>query len=237
MMATTLLEAKVRKGFGSKEARKARREGLIPAVLYGHKQETVSLAISHQEFDAIMRSGLRMIDLKVDGKPQKALIKDVQYDAMGDEILHVDFARVSLTEKVTISVPILMVGHAAGSAEGGVLDQVLKALEVRCLPTHIPESIKLVVTDLKIGDSIFVKNVPPIEGVEILSDPEAVVITVHAPKEEAPAPVAEEAAVTAAAAPAEPEVIGEKERLERAEKKEQEDKEKEKAKEKEKEKE
>jgi large subunit ribosomal protein L25 len=175
-----------------------------------------------------------MVDLKVDGKPQKALIKDVQYDALGDEILHVDFARVSLTERITLSVPVVMFGHAVGSDEGGVLDQVLKSLEVRCLPTNIPESVRLNVAELKIGDSIFVKNVPPIENVEILSDPEAIVVTVHAPKEEVVEPVAEAAAE--ATAPAEPEVIGEKERLERAEKKEQEDKDKEKEKAKEKEK-
>jgi len=233
MATTTVLEAKSKKSSGSKEARKIRRTGQIPAVLYGHKEATVPLTISYREFDAIMRSGLRMVDLKVDGRPQKALIKDVQYDAIGDEILHVDFTRVSLTEKITLSVPVIMFGHAVGSDEGGVLDQVLKALEVRCLPTNIPESIRLNVAELKIGDSIFVKNVPPVEGVEILSDPEAIVITVHAPKEEVVEAPPEE---VAAAAPAEPEVIGEKERLERAEKKEQEEKEKEKTKEKEKEK-
>lgn len=218
---TIVLEAKIRSGIGSVQARKIRRQGLIPAVLYGHKEETLHLAVSHRDFDAVMRSGARMIDIKIDGNLQKALIKDVQYDAMGDDILHVDFARVSLTEKITLSVPVEMVGHAVGSDEGGVLDQVLKSLEIRCLPTNIPESIKLNVSELKIGDSILVKNVPPIEGVEILNDPEAIVVTVHAPKAEAAAPVTEETT-----APAEPEVIGEKERLERQEKKEQEEKEK-----------
>jgi large subunit ribosomal protein L25 len=235
MAQTTVLEAKVRSGAGCRAARKVRQEGLIPAVLYGHKEPTVSLAISHKEFAAVMRSGQRMIDLKVDAKQQKALIKDVQYDHMGDEVLHVDFARVSMTEKITLAVPVEMTGHAPGQAEGGVLDMVLKSLEVRCLPANIPESIKLNISELKIGDSIFVKNVPPIEGVEILTDPEAIVITVHEPKEEVVEAPAEEVAAAATATPAEPEVIGEKERLERAAAKEAEDKGKEKGKEKEKE--
>jgi large subunit ribosomal protein L25 len=227
MAQTTILEAKVRKGAGGREARKVRQEGMIPAVLYGHKEATIALAVPHREFDAIVRSGQRMIDLKIDAKQQKALIKDVQYDYMGDEILHVDFTRVSLTEKITLSVPVEMVGHAPGQAEGGVLDMVLKSLEVKCLPTNIPESIKLSISELKIGDSIFVKNVPPIEGVEVLNDPEAIVITVHQPKEEVvAAPAAEAVVAEGAAAAAEPEVIGEKERLERAAAKEAEDKEK-----------
>ena len=236
MAQTTVLEAKVRSGAGCRAARKTRQEGLIPAVLYGHKEPTVSLGVPHREFNAILRSGLRMIDLKIESKQQKALIKDVQYDHMGDEVLHVDFTRVSMTEKITLAVPVQMTGHAPGQAEGGVLDMVLKSLDVRCLPGNIPESIKLNISELKIGDSIFVKNVPPIEGVEILNDPEAIVIMVHAPKEEVVAVPAEEVAAAAAATPAEPEVIGEKERLERAAAKEAEEKEKPKEKEKEKEK-
>jgi large subunit ribosomal protein L25 len=226
MAQTTILEAKVRTGAGSIATRKVRREGMIPAVLYGHKEPTLVLAIPHGEFEAIVRSGQRMIDLKIDSKQQKALIKDVQYDHMGDEILHVDFARVSLTERITLSVPVVMAGHAPGQAEGGVLDMVLKSLEVKCLPTNIPENIKVSISELKIGDSIFVKNVPPIEGVEILNDPEAIVVTVHAPREEVVAAPEEAAVVEGAAAPAEPEVIGEKERLERAAAKEAEEKDK-----------
>ncbi len=221
MAQTVMLEAKVRKDTGSRAMYKVRREGSIPAVLYGHKEATVPLTISDRDFGAIMRAGQRMVDLKVDGKTQKALIKDVQYDPLGDAILHVDFARVSMTEKITLNVPIVMTGHAPGQAEGGVLDQVLKSLEIRCLPANIPENIKVNISELKIGDSIFVKNVPPVEGVEVVTDPEAIVVTVHAPKEEVVAAPAEE---VAAAAPAEPEVIGEKERQERAAAKEAEEK-------------
>jgi len=174
----------------------------VPAVLYGHKEDVVSLALPAVEFEALLRAGARMVDLDLGVGPQKALIKDVQFDALGQDILHVDFVRVALDETVEVTVPIETHGTAAGVKEGGSLDLILHEVTVTCLPQAIPEAIRVRVDDLEIGERLHLREVPLPPGVTAVGDPEATVVTVHPPLVAAEEVPAEEAASAA------PEVIG-----------------------------
>jgi len=208
-MPEQILHAERRTECGSKSARRLRRAGRLPVVLYGHKEDTVALAVPWAEFEAVLRSGARMVDVDVDGRAEKALVKDVQFDALGDTVLHVDLVRVAMDEAVEVTVPIELHGTAAGVKEGGGLDQLLHEVTVTCLPQDIPETIRVRVDDLDIGQTLHLHDVALPPGVKPVGDPEAPVATVHPPAVEVEAvPVEEEVA------PAAPEVIGKEPRAE-----------------------
>ena len=149
-----VLKAQIRNDSGSKNAAALRQQGMIPAVVYGHKEKPVSIAINEHDFLANLQHGSRLFDIEIDSKKEKLLIKDVQYDHLGKDILHADFMRVDLTEKVKVAVPIEIKGTAKGAAEGGVVDQHLAQLEVECVVTNIPASITVSIKELGVGDSI-----------------------------------------------------------------------------------
>jgi large subunit ribosomal protein L25 len=188
---------------GSAEARRLRRRGLIPAVLYGHKEATVPLAISREEFAAILRHHTRVVDLQNEGKQEKALIREVQWDHLGHDVLHVDFTRVAEHERIKIEVRIELRGTAPGTTGGGVLDQPLHSLNIECPAISVPESIRVNVGELQIDQSIYVRDLKLPPGVTVLNDPDAVVVHMTAPLAEP-----EVAAAAPAAETAEPEVIG-----------------------------
>jgi large subunit ribosomal protein L25 len=198
------LVAQPRAERGTQAARRLRRKGLVPAVVYGHKEETLSLALPLHDIAQAIRHGVRVVDLKADGKQEKAFIKEVQWDHLGKEILHVDFTRVGADERIVVTVPLELRGTAPGVNAGGVLDQPIHALEVECLALSIPESIRVNIGELQIGGVIHVRELVLPPGVQAMMDPDAVVIHVTAPVAE-PEPTA-----AAAEAPegAEPEVIG-----------------------------
>src|SRR5262249_15456530 len=151
-----------------------------------------------------IHKGAHVIDLKTDGKTQKALIREVQWDHLGLEVVHVDFARISETERVHVTVPIEIRGTAPGIAAGGVLDQPMHAIEIECLAIAIPHSIRVNVGSLQMDQAIHVKELQMPEGVTALGEPDGVVVQVVAKElEEAAAPVP-------GAEAAEPEVIGRK---------------------------
>ena len=192
---------------GKGAARSLRREGKVPGVIYGHNRAPEALAIETAALNKMLvgiSAGTTVLDVVVDGRPAvKALIREIQRDSVRPaEILHLDLYEVRADEKVTLSVPVHLVGIPDGVRNfGGVLDHVLRELEIEVLPTDIPEHVELDVTALTIGHSLFVRDVK-VEKAEVLNDPDTPVCTVVAPRtEEAPAPV-EEAAVTA-----EPELI------------------------------
>ena len=186
---------------GSQEARRLRRKGLIPAVIYGHKEATVSIALAAEEIERIIRHGVHVVDLEVDGKTEKALIREVQWDHLGKDLLHVDFNRIAADERVVVTVPLTIRGTAPGIAAGGVLDQPLHSLSVECLAIEVPESIRVNVGDLQLGQFIHVKDLVLPEGVKAMADPDQVVVHVAAKQ-------VEEAAAAAPAEAAEPELIG-----------------------------
>ena len=220
-MENTVIKAQPRTDHGSRACRRLRMKGMVPGVVYGHGEAVDAIAVDARDLLASLRSGARMFDLKLAGhSDEKVLLKAVQYDALGDEVIHVDLVRVSLTEKVEVDVPIVVTGQAVGVTVGrGILDQPLRDLHIECLPTQIPENIKVNIAEMNVGDMILVKQLTLPEGVVTKNSPEQVVVTIHEP-------LAEEEVAPAVAATAEevgePEVIGAKEREEAAKKAEEE---------------
>lgn len=221
-MKEVVLKAKSREKLGKEHAKKLRKNGIIPAVVYGLETKTLPLEIESKSFYALLRGGLGenvIITLelydKKDGKKQ-VLIREVQRDPVRGDIVHVDFHQILLTQKIAIEVPIHLVGTPEGVKEGGILQYVLRELKVECLPTAIPEKIEVDVSHLKIGDSIHVADIK-VENVDVLSDPQSSVVTVVPPT------IFKEAEVAPAVAEGEPEVITEK-KEEKEEEKEEEEK-------------
>lgn len=211
------LKAEIREDAGKKPTKKIRNEGLVPAVVYKEGKETVSLKINEKELVHVLKTKAGanvLIGLKIGGdksKDRTVLIKEVQRHPIKEQILHVDFQEISLTEKLTIDVPLVTKGEAEGVVkEEGVLEHVLWEVKVECLPADIPGKIEIDVTSLKIGDAILVKDIQPPAGVKILNAPDQTVVTVKMPHVEKPA---EEVAAEAV----EPELIREKKEKEEAE--------------------
>jgi large subunit ribosomal protein L25 len=207
MVQQANLQVATRSDTGKGAARSLRRQGKVPGVIYGHNRQPEALAIDTTALNKMLigiRAGTTVLDVVVDGRPAvKALIREIQRDSVRPaEILHLDLYEVRADEKVTLSIPIHLVGIPDGVRNfGGVLDHVLRELEIEVLPVDIPDHVELDVTALTIGHSLFVRDLR-VEKAEILNDPDTPVCTVVAPRtEEAPAPV-EEVAV-----PTEPELI------------------------------
>jgi large subunit ribosomal protein L25 len=195
-MATAALSATRRSTTGKGIARSLRREGRIPAVIYGHNRKPETLALESADFARLLASitaGSTILDVTVDGRaPVKALIREIQRSPLrATDVLHVDLYEVSADEKITLEVPVHIVGTSDGVRNfGGVLDQVLHKLQIRVFPADIPAGIDIDVTTLGIGKSIFVRDVKLATG-EILNDPTLPVCSCVAPRtEEAPAVVA-----------------------------------------------
>ena len=208
-MAVIALSGQRRERIGKGGARTARRDGMIPAVLYGHGEDPVSVTIGARDFDLALRGhkgSNPIVNLAVDSKEFTALIRAVQYDPVTHAILHLDFQHISLTETIEVNVAIHLTGTPTGVKDGGgILEHILREVEVRCLPTAIPSSIDADVSALNIGDSIHLRDLM-VPNVEILTDLDSTIATVVPPTvmEEKPA---EEVAGEAAATTAEPEVI------------------------------
>lgn len=196
------LKAVIRKDLGSHQTRKVRAAGLVPGIIYGHGLEPVPFALSAKDLFRLIKNGERVVEMDLDGKTEHYLVRAVQYDAFGDKAIHVDFARVRLDETVTVTVPIVLRGTPAGATEGGTLIPGLGQVEVECLVIKIPDEIRVRLNELKVGEFIRVKDLPPMEGVTILADPETMIAGCQMLAEEAaPAPVEGEEAVA-------PEIIG-----------------------------
>jgi len=217
-MEDIILEAMVREEAEIGKSSALRQKGFVPCVVYGEGKKTLSLKIDRSRLIKFMHAhhgGENMvITLKVAGAAaQKAdekavLIKEVQTHPVNDEILHVDFNEISLTKRLVVKVPLHAVGEPVGvKQDGGTLEHVLWEIDVECLPTQIPEKIEINVEAMKIGDSVYVKDLAMPEGVVTKHDPESIVFNVVPPQkvEEAVAP--EAAAATEAAEATEPEVI------------------------------
>ena len=201
------LQAAIRTTTGKGAARTLRRQGKVPGVIYGHGREAEAVMIDTGALNRMLvgiSAGTAIVDVAVDDRPPvKALIREIQRDAVRpSEILHLDLYEVRSDEEITLEVPVRLIGVPDGVRNfGGVLDHVLRELEIEVLPADIPEHVELDVTALAIGHSMFVRDLR-VEKAEILNDPDTPVCTVVAPRtEEAPAPVEE------AAAPTEPELI------------------------------
>jgi len=234
-MKTIELTVEKRSTNGKNEARRSRAAGRIPAVVYGAGKPNVPVTVDRKSLSDVFREGAgenTIFLLKLGGSDQSrhAMIKEMQRDPVTRRPLHIDFVRVLMDVKITIKVPIEIVGIAKGvKTEGGILDTVTREVEIECLPGNIPAGLAVDVAELGIGDALRVSQIPAPEGVRIVENPEKIVVhVVHPAREEEAAPAAE-----AAAEPTEPEVlkkgkaVAEEEGEEKPEKKEKEkDKEK-----------
>ena len=187
-METQQLQVKIKKDTGSLKARKNRKSGLIPAILYGHKQKSMMFLLDEKEFSTALNTEAKMVNLKWDGSEEIALIKDVQFDTFGRKILHVDFVRIALTEKVTTHVPVVLYGTSQGVKEGGILDHALKEVEIECLPTEIPKNIRINISELAIGNTIHISDLELPANAKVLGNPDAIVVSVHFATEEKETP-------------------------------------------------
>lgn len=214
-METLKVKAEKREARGSRQTRKLRGEGRVPAVLYGRGKETVSLAVSTDDVRSILKAHSRTVTLAVSGKEEAALVQEVQTHPLDGEILHVDFARIALDEVVRVKVPVVLRGTPVGVATGGgVLEQQAHELEVECFPNRIPDQLVVKIDHLEIGKTVHAESVPLPEGVKLVAEAARAIATVHPPK------VAVEETAAVAEVALQPEVIGAKEREERAKEKE-----------------
>lgn len=203
MSGVEVLTTALRKTRGTSKSRRARLNGDVPAVLYGHGKENVSLSIPVEQIQGAIRHGSHFVELRGEVNDE-ALIRAVQWDAFGMEILHVDFARAQAGESAEITLTVELRGDAPGSHEGGVVQQLIHEVEIECPVTKIPDKLELNINSLKLGDEIAASSLELPEGAKLLIDEDStivqcVVVQAEAEEEEG------------AAGTAEPEVIGRKE--------------------------
>jgi large subunit ribosomal protein L25 len=169
------LKVEVRQSRGTRDARRMRRDGRIPAVLYGHGEASIALAIGQDDLATVLRHHSRLVDLQ-GAVNESALIRALQWDAFGVDVLHVDFARVSADERIEVQVSVELRGTAPGVTEGGVIEHLLHELTIECLATAIPDRIQVRISGLKKDEAITVGQLELPEGVKMLSDPEDIVV-------------------------------------------------------------
>lgn len=187
-MKQVSLNAELRTECGKSAVKKLRREGLIPAILYGHKKESIPLSLSSLLLNRIMtdeaiESTLIDLTIKAGEKEEKktVVLKDIQVGPVKRNYLHVDFYEVDMSEKIVVPISIHLIGKAKGVEAGGILQQIKREVEVKCLPSKIPGRFEIDVSNLEIGDSIHLGGISLDEGVEILEDLSLVVAAVSTP--------------------------------------------------------
>ncbi len=205
-MERPLLTAEIRQGAGKEIAKKLRTKGLIPAIFYGPRTETIPLVVNPKEFAKALQTEAGenvLIELEIrkaeESSRKVVMVKDIQIDPLQRTTLHADFYEVAMDEMVTVEIPVHLIGRPEGVKMGGILEQVQRVIQIQCLPGDIPRSIDVDVDSLKIGDSIHVKEIQ-IEKAKILSDSNLTIATVVPPvveakpiEEVAPEAAAEEA--------------------------------------------
>ena len=204
------VEAKPRQGGGKNDARRLRNTGMIPAVVYGAGQSSQTVSVDPKQMGRILHSETghnTIFDLSVDGQSAKVMIVDWQYEPIKGALLHVDLKRIAMDKVLQVGVPIVLKGEAPGvKVQGGILEQILREVEIECLPADIPSHIDADVSQLMFGQVIRVSDLPHSGSIKFLTDENQSVAHVVAVKEVVE-PVPAEAAAEGAAAPAEPEVI------------------------------
>ena len=196
-----VLNVKKRTTRGTSQAKRERAAGQIPAILYGHGESNESLSIRKDELDAAIRHGSQVVSLQGD-LSENAFIREVQWDAFGVDVLHVDFTRVSASEKVETAVEVELRGEAPGAKMGGVVSQSAHSVEILCPAMKIPEKLELTINDLEVGQSLTAADLELPEGASLISEPEMVVVACIE------ASTLEQDEEAGEAIPGEPEVIG-----------------------------
>ena len=178
------LSAEVRAERGSRQSNRLRLKGKVPAVLYGGGQTAVSISVDGMEMHKIIHAGVRIVNLKMAERQAQALIKDLQYDSLGEQVLHVDFNELKTGQKIRVDVVVATKGVPKGHAEGGLLNHALHTITVECLPTAIPDRIVVGVEQLALNQAIHVRELKLPEGVTSITPEDAVVASCTAPRNE-----------------------------------------------------
>jgi len=203
MEKSLLLKAEIREQTGSGHAAKVRKSGRIPAVVYGHKKETVAISLDAHNLVEGLHHGHRVLDVQIGKEQQKMIIKALQYDHLGRDIIHVDLMRVDVTETIRVTVPIELKGTAKGTHEGGVVEMHTNRLEIECKVTDIPDAIVVSVKEIGVGDTLHASDVELPSGVKLVSAPSTLLVTCSL------VAAAKSTEELEAELPAAPEVIGE----------------------------
>jgi len=181
------LKVKLRDNVGKESSKKFRREGMVPGVLYSpHDKENLILKVKKDELSKLLSAKSHgLIDLEIDDGKEKvsrlAVIKDLQYNTLKKQIVHVDFYGVTLKEKLTLEVDIELIGEPIGVKDGGILQVELRKVEIECLPSQMPDSLKANLSSLKVGEHISVGDMEIPEGVEVLTAPDRIIAAVVLP--------------------------------------------------------
>lgn len=195
-------DPKKNQGTGSRVARRLRRNGRVPAIIYGHKETPVPVSLSRDDVQLMLKKSARVAQLSLSGKTEMVMVREVQWDYLGKEVIHLDFARVRADEKVHAEVALEVHGTPVGLSEGGQLEVLLHALEVTCPATAIPSAIRVEVGGLHVGEGLHVKDL--VLPANVKANTDADVLVLHVISRSA------EAEPTGEASQAEPEVIGRK---------------------------
>ncbi len=183
-MAELSIQVQKREKVGKGANRKARAQGQIPAVVYGSGKESVPIAVDRKTFIDLMKKAgsentLFLLQLSDTGKERHAMVRDIQIEPLSRQVIHIDFQRVDMTEKVRVTVPIEQVGASIGVKLGGMIDFVTREVHVECLPGDIPKHIDLDVTSFEIGQHATAKDLTMPPGVTLADDPERVILSIH----------------------------------------------------------
>lgn len=196
-----VIEATVRERTGTRYTVRLRKEGRLPVVVYGHGLEPLHLSVDNHEINELLHDHAHLLTVKVDGKEETVVLKDAQWDHMSSHIIHLDLARVNLSEEVTVEVDLVFTGDAVGlKTAGAIIEHPLSTLEITCKASDIPEMIKVDVSSLEAGESLSVADLKLPAGIVAATDEEAIVAAVQV--------MAEVPEDETAAGDAEPEVIG-----------------------------
>jgi large subunit ribosomal protein L25 len=197
-MAQNTLEVSLRKRPGKSGAKEIRKAGNIPAILYGKGTDPVPLVVNPATLKQALSTEAgenTLLEITFNDGSQEvkklSLLREIQYDFLTNRPIHFDFQALDINKKITVNVPVKIVGRSKGVKEGGILEEILREIPVECLPTDIPNSFELDVTDLDIGHSIHVGALKVSDNIDILKDDEETIVTILAPKMEVEAPVAE----------------------------------------------
>lgn len=203
MAKALLLKAEIREQTGTKAVQKVRLQGKIPAIVYGHKEQPMAISLDEHNFVEGLHHGHRLMDIQIGKKKQKAIVKALQYDYTGKNVIHADLMRVDVSEIIKVTVPIELKGTAQGTHEGGIIEEHADHLEIECKVTEIPETIVVSVKEVHVGDALHAGDIALPDGVKLASSPETLLVTCHLV---AAAKTTEEVEEET---PAAPEVIGE----------------------------
>jgi large subunit ribosomal protein L25 len=207
-MATATLSATSRTDTGKGVARSLRSSGQVPAIIYGHAREPQPLSINARDLEKLLdriSAESTVVEVQLDGKTSRTLIREIQRHPFKRQILHIDFQELVAGEKVTVNIPLVLVGTPEGvRVGGGVIDQTMRELEIEVDPSNMPNHFELDISNVALGHSLHVRDVAIPAGVTVLDDEDATVVVVSAPRAVVETPAA---GVEAIEAPAEPELI------------------------------